>query len=347
MPGIPSGEAAKAQLRRQGCQAADRIGFMTKYAADIDAVCEAADRIAAYAHHTPVVTCSTLDRMAGRRLFFKCEQFQKAGSFKFRGACNTLMKLPGEALGQGVVTHSSGNHAQALALAAKLRGCVVHLVMPRTASPIKRQSVEGYGGTVHLCEPTLAARQETAARVAAETGAVMVSPFDQPDIIAGQATAALELLADVPDLDAIVAPVGGGGLISGTVIAMGMGTRGVRVFAAEPAGADDAARSLASGRLIPQTNPQTICDGLLTSLGELTWPIIRDHVKRVIVVSDGEVIEAMRLCWHRAKLLIEPSAAVAVAAVLSEEFVSIEGLDRVGVILSGGNVDLDNLPWAG
>ncbi|MCZ6493492.1 MAG: pyridoxal-phosphate dependent enzyme [Planctomycetota bacterium] len=318
---------------------------MTAYAADLHSVREAASRIAPYAHRTPVMTCATIDELAGRRLFFKCELFQKAGSFKFRGACNAVMKLPDEQAQRGVVTHSSGNHAQALALAAKLRGCQVHIVMPRTASPIKRQSVEGYGGKTYLCEPTLAARESMAAELAEQTGAVMIPPYDHPDIIAGQGTAALELLGQVDNLDAIIAPIGGGGLISGTCITAMAINSNIRVFAAEPAGADDAARSLAAGRLIPQSNPNTICDGLLTGLGELTWPIVRDHVQRIITVDDEQIIAAMRLIWQRMKLIIEPSAAVAVAAVLSDEFKSLAGLEHVGIVLSGGNADLDHLPW--
>lgn len=315
------------------------------YAADLDSVRAAAVRIAPHAHRTPVMTCATLDDLAGRRLFFKCELFQKAGSFKFRGACNTVTSLPDDQARRGVVTHSSGNHAQALALAAKLRRCQAHIVMPKTASATKRKAVEGYGGRVYLCEPTLAARETMAAAVEQETGAVMIPPYDHADIIAGQGTAALELLEEVSDLDAIIAPIGGGGLISGTCIAARALKPDIRIFAAEPAGADDAARSKAAGRLIPQTGPDTICDGLLTSLGELTWPVVHDLVEAVITAEDRPIIDAMRLTWQRAKLMIEPSAAVAVAVALSDELRSHAGLERVGVILSGGNVDLDRLPW--
>jgi threonine dehydratase/serine racemase len=318
---------------------------MTPYAADLQAVREAAARIAGRAHRTPVATCATLDRLAGRALCFKCEQLQKAGAFKFRGACNAVFKLPTEVAARGVVTHSSGNHAGALALAARLRGVPAHVVMPSNASPVKRRAVEGYGGRVVECEPTLAARETTAAAVLAETGATLVPPYNHPDVIAGQGTAALEMLEDVPDLDAIVAPVGGGGLVSGVCI----GGRGIkpslRVFAAEPAGADDAARSKAAGALVPQTGPRTIADGLLTSLGDLTWPVLRDQVERVVTVGEDEIVAAMRLAWERAKLLIEPSAAVAVAAVLSEEFRALDGIGHVGIVLSGGNVNLDALPW--
>jgi threonine dehydratase len=318
---------------------------MTTYAIDIADVQDAARRIARQVHRTPVMTCATLDRLAGRALFLKCENLQKVGAFKFRGACNAVARLTPEAAARGVVTHSSGNHAQALALAARLRGIAAHIVMPSNAPAVKRRAVEGYGGRVIECVPTLAAREETAAAVIAETGATLIPPYDHPDIIAGQATAALELLEEVPDLDAIVVPVGGGGLLAGVTIAA-MGVRpGIRIFAAEPAGADDAARSKASGKLIPQTGPNTIADGLLTSLGTLTWPILRDLVERVVLVSEDEILRAMRMVWERAKLVIEPSAAVTVAAILSEEFRTLPGLARVGVVLSGGNVDLDRLPW--
>jgi threonine dehydratase/serine racemase len=315
------------------------------YAADLAAVRAAAERIAPYAHRTPVMTCSTLDRMSGRKLFFKCEPLQKVGAFKFRGACNAVMKLSDRDAACGVVTHSSGNHAQALALAARLRGIDAHIVMPRNAKQVKVQAVEGYGGRVYLCDPNVEARSRMAAEVQERSGAVLIPPYNHPDIIAGQGTAALELLEQVNDLDAIIAPIGGGGLISGSCITARALDPRIRLFAAEPAGADDAARSMAAGRLIPQTPPDTICDGLLTSLGELTWPIVRDHVERVITATDAQVVDAMRLVWQRMKLIIEPSSAVAVAAVLSESFRAPGGPQRVGIILSGGNVDLDQLPW--
>lgn len=318
---------------------------MTTYAADLNDVRAAAERIAGLAHRTPVATCATIDRLAGRQVFFKCEHLQKVGAFKFRGACNAVMKLSDEVAARGVATHSSGNHAQAVALAARMRGVAAHIVMPSDALAVKRRAVEGYGGRVIECEPTLAARDTTAEAVIAETGATFIHPYNHPDIIAGQGTSALELLDQVPKLDAIVVPVGGGGLISGICVAAKGIDPGIRIFAAEPLGADDAARSKAAGKLIPQTGPDTIADGLLTSMGELTWPIIRDHVERVVPVSEEEIVAAMRLAWERAKLLIEPSAAVAVAAVLSDTFRATEDIDRVGVVLSGGNVDLDHLPW--
>ena len=357
---------------------------MTAYAATLESIQEAQNRIAPYAHRTPVLTCSTLDKLAGRELFFKCENLQKVGAFKFRGACNAILRLPAEIASQGVATHSSGNHAQAVALAASIRGIDAHIVMPTNAPHVKRRAVEGYGARIYPCEPTLAAREALAAEVIEKTGATLIPPYDHPDVIAGQGTVGLELMEQVPSLqgsswarggslpdtdsdaqqrstaatgvparrddertelalDAIVAPVGGGGLISGVSIAARGLDPVIRLFAAEPIGADDAARSLAAGRLIKQTNPNTIADGLLTSLGQHTWPIIRDHVERIITVADDQIIEAMRLVWERMKIIIEPSSAVAVAAVLSDEFKSLSGIARVGVILSGGNVDVRRL----
>jgi len=310
--------------------------------ADIQA---AAERIRGVAQRTPIMTCATLDRMAGRSLFFKCEQFQKVGAFKFRGACNAVRKLSDADAKKGVVTHSSGNHAQALALAAKLRGIAAHIVMPSSATPVKRRAVEGYGAKVIECEPTLIAREVTVAEVQKKTGAILIPPYNHPDIIAGQGTVALEMLADLPDLDAIVAPIGGGGLMAGVTLAAKALKPSVRLFAAEPLGADDAARSKARGELVPQTGPNTIADGLLTSMGDLTWPVVRDLVEGVITVREDEIVQAMRLAWERAKMLIEPSSAVAVAAVLSPAFQSITGINRVGIVLSGGNVNLDRLPW--
>ena len=316
-----------------------------QYATDLAAIREAAGRIVPYAHRTPVLTCATLDRMAGRRLFFKCENFQKVGAFKFRGACNAVMSLARSEAARGVVTHSSGNHAQALALAARIRGIPAHIVMPSTSRPIKKRAVEDYGGVLHLCEPTLEAREITAEQVAGDTGATFIHPYDDPRVMAGQGTTALELMEQVPGLDAIVVPVGGGGLTSGVTLAARELDSAVRVFAAEPLGADDAARSKAAGRLIPQTAPDTLCDGLLTSLGEHTWPVIRDLVETVFNVADESIVSAMRLVWERMKILIEPSSAVTLAVALDPGFRAIEGVERVGVVFSGGNVDLDHLPW--
>jgi threonine dehydratase len=318
---------------------------MPRFACDLEAIEQAAIRIRPFAHRTPVASCATLDLLAGRSLFFKCEHLQKVGAFKFRGAVNAVAQLPTSIASRGVVTHSSGNHAQALALAARLHGIAAHVVMPNNATPVKRRAVEDYGARVILCEPNLAAREGTAARVMEETGATMIPPYNHPHIIAGQGTAALELLDQVPDLDAIIAPIGGGGLVAGITLAAKGRKPAIHVFAAEPAGADDAFRSKSAGTLIPQTGTKTIADGLLTSLGELTWPVVRDLVDDVICTKEDEIIAAMRLSWERAKLLIEPSSAVAVAAVLTEGFRARSGLRRVGIILSGGNVDLDKLPW--
>jgi threonine dehydratase/serine racemase len=316
------------------------------HAASLADVREAARRIAPHAHRTPVLRSRTLDAMAGRELHLKCEIFQRVGAFKFRGACNAIMKLSAAVAARGVVTHSSGNHAQAVALAARLRSIPARIVMPRTALAVKRRAVEGYGATVHTCEPTEPAREAMARELVESTGGALIPPFDHADVIAGQGTAALELLEQVEGLSAVIAPVGGGGLMSGTCVAVRGLDPAVRLFGAEPAGADDAARSLRRGAFLPQESPRTVADGLRTSLGrDTTWPIIRDHVERIVVVDDEQTIAAMRLVWERMKLIVEPSSAVAVAAVLSGEFRELDGLERVGVIVSGGNVDLDNLPW--
>jgi threonine dehydratase/serine racemase len=318
---------------------------MGDYAADLASIRDAAAGLAGVAHRTPVATCASLDARAGRRLFFKCEHLQKVGAFKFRGAWNAVRRLPDDVAARGVVTHSSGNHGQALALAAARRGIPAWVVVPSDATRTKKEAIRGYGATLVECEPTLEARHVEAARLVAETGATLIPPYDHPDVIAGQGTAVLELLEDVPDLDAVVAPIGGGGLVSGTALALREAAPRVRVFGAEPTGADDAARSHAAGRLIEPGPPDTIADGLLAGLGAHTWPPIRDLVETVLTVEDADAVAALRLCWERAKLLIEPSAAVAVAAVLSEPFRALDGLERVGVILSGGNLDLDRLPW--
>ena len=303
----------------------------------------AAERIRPFAHRTPVLTCSSLDAMVGASLFFKCENFQKVGAFKFRGACNAVFSLGEEEAQRGVATHSSGNHAAALSLAARLRGVPAHVVMPRTSRAVKRAAVEGYGGRIVLCEPTLAAREATLAEVVAETGATVIHPYNDARVIAGQGTAALELLEDVRGLDVVMTPVGGGGLLSGTAISVSSLSPAARVVAAEPEGADDAFRSLQEGRIVPSVNPQTVCDGLLTSLGTLTFAIIRERVAEIVTVSDAAVIKAMRHIWERMKIVIEPSAAVTLGALL-EGRLPVSGL-RVGIILSGGNVDLSELPW--
>ncbi len=314
-----------------------------------ESVQQAAARIIGVAHRTPVMTCSALDGIAGRRLFFKCENFQKVGAFKFRGAFNAVSHLSDEDAANGVVTHSSGNHAQALALAAKMRGVPAYIVMPTTAPSVKKAAVEGYGAEVIVCEPNLAARESTASEVQARTGATFIHPYDNDDVIAGQGTAMLELFDQVAELgaslDAVITPVGGGGLLGGTCIAAHGLDSSVRVFAGEPAGADDAARSFEAGKLIPQTGPKTIADGLLTSLGQRNWSIIQQHVEQIVTVSDDEIVAAMRLLWERAKLLVEPSSAVVLAAILSGQFTPNRQVESVGVVLSGGNVDLERLPW--
>ncbi len=310
---------------------------------DLDDVRSAAERIEPFAHRTPVLTCRALDRMAGAGLFFKCENFQKAGAFKFRGACNTVFSLTDEEAARGVVTHSSGNHGAALSLAAGLRNIAAHIVMPKNAAPVKVAAVKGYGGRITFCEPTLAGREEAAERLLAETGALFVHPYDDPRIIAGQGTAALELMEEAPGLDAVIAPVGGGGLLSGTAVAVRGLSPETAVIAAEPEGADDAYRSMKEDRIVPSIDPDTIADGLLTSLGELTFPIISELVGEIVLVDDRAVVSAMRSVWERMKIIIEPSAAVPVA-VLLEKKIDLAG-KRVGVILSGGNVELDRLPW--
>jgi len=304
----------------------------------------AANRIGKQVHRTPVLTCRTLDELSGRRLFFKCEHLQRTGAFKFRGASNAVLSLSDEEARRGVVTHSSGNHAQALALAGRLRGVEVHVVMPAGASAVKRRAVEGYGARVVECGTSLPERAQTAALVVRETGGILIPPFDHRAVIAGQGTVALELLAQAR-VDTVVAPVGGGGLLSGIATVVRELTPETRVYGAEPEAADDAARSFRSGKWMPMEAPETVADGLLASLGDLTWPIIRDKADGILTVSEKEIVSAMRLAWQYAKLLIEPSAAVALAVVLSEEFRALPEPKSVGIVLSGGNVDLDRLPW--
>lgn len=308
--------------------------------ADIQA---AAARIKPYAHRTPVLTCTSLNRLVGAELWCKCENFQKGGAFKFRGACNAVFSLSEPEAQHGVATHSSGNHAAAVALAAQLRGIKAHIVMPDNASAVKKAAVAGYGGTIVYCAPTLAAREATLERVVHETGASFIHPYNDARVIAGQGTAALELLTDVPDLDVLMAPVGGGGLLSGTAIATTALAPATQVIAAEPEAADDAYRSLQEGRIIPAPDPRTIADGLRTSLGELTFAIIQRHVQQIVTVSEAAIISAMRHVWERMKIVIEPSAAVPIG-VLLERKIDLTG-KRIGVILSGGNVDLATLPW--
>jgi threonine dehydratase/serine racemase len=305
-------------------------------------VLAAAIRIEGHVHRTPVMTSSSLDGIAGTQLFFKCENLQRIGAFKIRGATNAVLSLADAEAARGVACHSSGNHGQALALAARTRGIQAHVVVPVDASAVKRAAIAGYGARIIDCEPTEESRNATVAAVVAETGAVEIHPFDDDRIIAGQGTAALELLEDVPGLDTIVAPVGGGGLLAGTALAVAaLGDATTAVVGAEPAAADDAQRSFRTGRLHPSNRPRTIADGLLTSLSPRTFAVIRERVADIVTVEEGAIIDAMRLLWERTKLLVEPSAAVAPAAVLAGR---VPGA-RIGVILSGGNVDLDRLPW--
>lgn len=301
---------------------------------------QAHERIKPYIHHTPVLTSESLDDIAGCRLFFKCENFQKVGAFKARGAMNAALSLTEEELKKGLATHSSGNHAQALARAAKILGVKSYIVMPRTAPEIKKRGVRGYGGEIFECEPTLAARESTLAEVIKKTEATEIHPFNNYEVMTGQATAAKELIEASSPLDFIIAPVGGGGLLSGTALAAKYFSPKTIVIAGEPAGSDDAYRSLQSGKIEPaQSN--TIADGLLTSLGDKTFPIILENVKEVITVTDEEIIAAMRLIWERLKIIVETSCAVPFAAVLKnkQKFLG----KRVGIILSGGNVDLERV----
>jgi len=311
---------------------------------DFADLCSAADRIAGVVERTPVIRSDTLDALTGARLFFKCEHLQKTGAFKARGASNAVFGLADEEARRGVATHSSGNHGAALAWAARLRGIPAHVVVPANANRAKRANIERYGARIVLCEPTLAAREATLAAVLAETGANAVPPYDDARVIAGQGTAALELLEDTGSLDDLLTPVGGGGLLAGAAIAAHARDTATRVYGAEPLGADDAARSLAAGERLPQTDPRTMADGLRTSLGDLNFAILSREVEGIITVTEAQIAAATRLLWEICKQLVEPSSAVVLAAVLAqpERFAG----RRVGLVLSGGNVDLDApLPW--
>ena len=304
---------------------------------------QGAQRIKPYIHRTPVLTNESLNEKVGAQVYLKCENMQKVGAFKFRGASNAVWSLSDEEAVRGVCTHSSGNHAQALALAAKMRDIPAYIVMPNNAPSVKKNAVAAYGGQITFCEPTLQARESTLERIWLETGANVVHPYNDERVIAGQGTATLELLEEIRDLDAIIVPVGGGGLLSGTSIAATETKKGIRVIGAEPEMADDAYRSMKAGEIIPSANPKTIADGLLTSLGTLTFPIVQDRVEQIATVSEQGIIESMKFVWERVKIVIEPSSAVAVG-VLWEKKIDLSGL-KVGVIISGGNVDLEKLPW--
>jgi threonine dehydratase len=300
-------------------------------------------RIVDKIHRTPVLTSATLDALCGGQLFFKCENFQKIGAFKARGAANAVFSLTDAEAARGVATHSSGNHAAALARAARLRGIPAHIVMPSNAPKTKIESVRRNGGRIIFCEPTLVAREAECARIIAETGARLIHPFDDYAVMAGQGTATLELLEQAPELDLIIVPVGGGGLLCGTAVAAKGARPGIRVIAAEPAGADDAARSFTAGHIIPLEKASTVADGLRTSLGERNFPLIQQHVDGIVTVSEESIVAAMRRSWEVLKIIIEPSCAVPYAAIM-EQKINVSG-KRIGLILTGGNVDLDALPW--
>lgn len=303
----------------------------------------ARSRIDDYVHHTPVLTCTALNRITDAFLHFKCENFQKVGAFKFRGASNAVFSLSDEEASRGVATHSSGNHAAALALAARIRGIQAHVVMPENAPETKKKAVAGYGAHIIYCSATMESREKTLNRVLEETGAVMIHPFNNDQIIAGQGTACLELMEELPQLDMIMVPVGGGGLLSGTSIAAKGLNPNILVYGAEPKAADDAFQSFKAGRLIPGSNPRTIADGLLASLGEKPFPYIQENVHDILTVSEENIIKAMRLIWERMKIIVEPSAAVPLGALLDHPRTGIG--KRIGIILSGGNVDLEKLPF--
>jgi threonine dehydratase len=318
-----------------------------------EAILDAHNRIAPRIHRTPVLTSASLDAVTGARLFFKCENLQKTGSFKIRGATNAIFSLSDEEAARGIVTQSSGNHGAAVACAAAWRGVSAFVVMPKNAPGVKVRAIEAYGGKITFCEPKVSSRNEVCARVQSETGAALVHPYDNDQIIAGQATAAKELGEDISDLDAVFAPVSGGGLLSGTCL----GAKGLRpailVFGCEPERADDAYRSLSSGTLQSLESSDTIADGLRASLAPRTFAILRDHVERVLLVSETEIIAAMRMVWERLKIIIEPSSAVAIAPLLKPKAVATLALPpradgkppKLGVIFSGGNVDLSCLPF--
>jgi threonine dehydratase len=300
-------------------------------------------RIRPWIHRTGLIRSTTLDRMVGAELFFKAEHLQKTGAFKARGACNAVMGLDEQSARAGVATHSSGNHGAALAWAARLRGIAAHVVVPSNASAAKRANILRYGARIIDCEPTQAAREAMLAEVLAATGAGYVPPYDDARVICGQGTAVLEMLQEIPDLDIVMSPVGGGGLLAGSAIAAHGIDASIRVLAAEPLGADDAARSFSAGQRLPQTDPRTIADGLRTSLGELNFRVMQRELSAVLTVDDAQIVSAMRLFWELTKQIIEPSSATVLAAALANP--GIFRGKRAGLVLSGGNVDLEQLPW--
>lgn len=306
-------------------------------------VLAARDRIARHIHRTPVLTSRMLNEMAGAELFFKCENLQKAGAFKARGASNAVFGLSDDQAARGVATHSSGNHGTCLSYAAGRRGIPCTVVMPRTAPQAKKDAVMGYGGRVVECEPSTSSREAVFAEVVAQTGAEFVHPYNDRRVIAGQGTCALELADQVEGLDAVIAPIGGGGMVSGTCLTLSQIAPGVRIYAGEPEQADDAARSLRAGHIIADDAPETIADGLKVPLKDLTWHFVRNHVAEILTVSEAEIIAAMELIWKRLKIVMEPSSAVPLAAVLKNP--ELFAGQRVGIIITGGNVDLKKLPW--
>jgi len=304
----------------------------------------AAGIIKPYVNRTPVLTSATFNKRYNSELYFKCENFQKVGAFKSRGAVHALLSIPEPDRINGVCTHSSGNHAQALARAAGLFGVPAYIVMPENSPQVKIDAVRNYGGRITFCKPNLEAREATLKEVQKQTGAIEVHPYDNYDIIAGQATAAKELLEEEPDLEMVLCPVGGGGLLAGTALAVQyFSANRAKVIACEPDGADDAFRSFQKGKIVPSVSPHTIADGLLTSLGKRNFPIIQDYVMEIVTVSDASIIEAMRLIYERIKIVIEPSSAVPLAAI-AEQKIAVSG-KKTGVIISGGNVDLKKLPF--
>lgn len=300
-------------------------------------------RIEPYIHQTPVLTSSYLNELTGAQLFFKCENFQKAGAFKVRGASNAVFSLDDAKACSGVATHSSGNHALSLSYAAGRRGIAATVVMPRTAPQVKKDAVISYAGTIVECDPSTSAREAVLAEVLQQTGAEFVHPYDDSRVIAGQATCSKELIAQVDSLDAVIAPIGGGGMISGTCLTLSEIASNTKVYAAEPVNADDAARSLKAGYIIADDAPQTVADGLKVPLRELTWHFVSRHVTNILTATEEEIIAAMKLTWQRMKIVIEPSCAVLLATILRNK--ALFKNQRVGVILTGGNVDLDTLPW--
>jgi threonine dehydratase len=310
---------------------------------DFSAILSARDRIQPHIHRTLVLTSSRLDEASGASLFFKCENFQKIGAFKARGATNAVFSLDDATASRGVATHSSGNHGAAVARAANLRGIPAHIVMPSNSAKVKIRAIESYGARVVFCEPTEEARETACADVIAKTGATLIHSFENPDVIAGQGTAVVELLEDVPDLGLVICPVGGGGLLSGTAIAAKSMRPNIRLIAAEPENADDAAQSFRAGRVIQTEKKFTIADGLRTNVGEPNFAIIKRHVNDIVTVSEKAIVSAMRTIWETMKIVVEPSAAVPYAAI--QERKTDVGGKRVGIILTGGNVDLDALPW--